>query len=125
MHLSSLMTIITLSLGASAMAIEEDTALEARTDQCNQGIDLIQLKLKPGKLFTGVGKPDKCYNLPAGIKHIDVDSDDTKSLVSCFDCKLYTGANCKGSFVSLEGADNFAFKTTKKPHFKSWKCGCP
>ncbi|ENH61722.1 hypothetical protein FOVG_00151 [Fusarium oxysporum f. sp. pisi HDV247] len=126
MHLSSLIPIITLSLGAAnAMAIEEEGTLEARSDQCNPGINLIKLKIKPGKYFTGVGKPGKCYNLPANIKYFDVYSDDTKSLVSCFDCKVYTEVNCKGSYVSIEGADNFAFKTTKKPHYKSWRCGPP
>ncbi|KAF4332549.1 hypothetical protein FBEOM_13648 [Fusarium beomiforme] len=124
MHFSSLIPIIALGLGAvKGMAIEEDSVLDTRTDHCNPGIDLIKLKIKPGKSFTGVGKPGKCYNLPANVKNFDLDSDDTKSLIGCFDCKVYTGVNCKGSYVSLEGEQNFQFKTTKKPHYKSWKCG--
>ncbi|KAL4730845.1 hypothetical protein ACLX1H_002887 [Fusarium chlamydosporum] len=122
MHFSSILPALTLLAGlTSAMPVEDDDMLETRDAG---GINLIKLRIAKGKSYTGVGKPGHCYNLPSNIKSFNVWSDDTKSLVGCFDCKVWTGPNCSGSFVSLEGEQAFLAKGGKKPTYKSWKCQC-
>ncbi|KAI8648968.1 hypothetical protein NCS55_01469700 [Fusarium keratoplasticum] len=125
MHFSYILSFIAFGLGAAnAAAIDDDNMFDARST-CPQGIELIQLKLKHGKLFTGVGKPGKCYNLPKNINNFDVYSDDSKSLVRCFNCKVYTQKNCQGTYVTLQGEEERAqSKSTKRPTYKSWQCDC-
>ncbi|WZH49513.1 uncharacterized protein QYS62_010714 [Fusarium acuminatum] len=126
MRFTSILPIVAIGLGVTnAVAIDDDNVLDARAPHCPpQGIELIKLKIKKGKYFTGVGKPGQCYDLPSNIKSFDVYSDDTKSLVGCFDCEVYTGKHCSGSSVSLEGEQAFMFKGAKHPTYKSWKCKC-
>ncbi|KAI7759084.1 hypothetical protein LZL87_012823 [Fusarium oxysporum] len=126
MRFASIHPIVTIGLGVTnAVAIDDDNMLDTRAPRCPpQGIELIKLKIKKGKYFTGVGKPGQCYNLPSNIKTFDVNSDDTKSLVSCFDCEVFIGKDCHGTFVSLEGEKAFMFKGAKHPTFKSWRCEC-
>ncbi|RGP77599.1 hypothetical protein FLONG3_4290 [Fusarium longipes] len=122
MHFSSILPVFAfMATLASANPIEEDITLEARDAS---GINLIKLDLGKGKSFTGVGEPGRCYNLPHNIKTFDVFSDKTKSLVSCFDCRVWTKDNCQGSFVELEGFKAFSAKGGKKPQYRSWKCKC-
>ncbi|KAF4432137.1 hypothetical protein F53441_13856 [Fusarium austroafricanum] len=121
MQFYSLIT-MALALGATnASPIDNDVEIESRS--CTAGIDLLKLKIKPGKFFTGAGKPGKCYELPENVKTFDLFSDDTKSLVKCFDCKVWTGPHCTGSFVEIQGVENFSTKSHKKTTYKSWKCG--
>ncbi|KAM0351687.1 hypothetical protein ACHAPU_002697 [Fusarium lateritium] len=118
MHVFSILSIIAFGhCAANAVALEHDNMLDTRA-QCSQSIELMKLKLKPGKSFTGVGKPAKCYSL------FNINSDDTKSLVACFDCKVYTGKHCLGSLVSLEGEKAFKITDSKNSTYKSWKCEC-
>jgi hypothetical protein len=126
MRFTSILPIVAIGLGVTnAAAIDDDNMLDARAPHCPpQGIELIKLKIKKGKSFTGVGKPGQCYNLPGNIKTFDVNSDDTKSLVPCFDCKVYTGKDCTKDFVSLEGEQAFMFKGGNKKTYKSWRCDC-
>ncbi|GKU06986.1 hypothetical protein FLAG1_09868 [Fusarium langsethiae] len=123
MRFSSVLPVFALITGlTSADPTDEDVTLEARDAG---GIGLVKLDLGKGKSYTGVGKPAYCYNLPYNIKYFNLYSDKTKSLVGCFDCRVYTGTNCQGSYVSLEGQEKaFLTKGGKKPHYKSWKCKC-
>ncbi|SPJ90417.1 uncharacterized protein FTOL_13298 [Fusarium torulosum] len=126
MRFTSILPIVAIGLGVTnAVAIDDDNMLDARAPSCPpQGIELIKLKIKKGKFFTGVGKPGQCNDLPSNIKTFDVNSDDTKSLVGCFDCEVYTGEHCTGSSVTLEGQQAFMFKGAEHPTFKSWRCKC-
>ncbi|CAF3573540.1 hypothetical protein FGSG_00230 [Fusarium graminearum PH-1] len=123
MHFSSILPIVAVIAGfASANPTPDEPVLETRTDG---GIELIELDLGKGKSYTGVGRPGKCYNLPWNIKSFHAYSDDTKSVISCFDCRVYTKSNCGGSYVSLGGQQKaFMEKGGKKPQYKSWKCKC-
>ncbi|KAL3605322.1 hypothetical protein FPOAC2_00265 [Fusarium poae] len=124
MHFSSIIPIFAViaSLTNANPTPDDEPVLETR-DQ--GGIALIELDLGKGKSYTGVGSPGKCYNLPWNIKYFDVYSDDTKSVISCFDCRVYTGSNCGGSYVTLGGQQKaFLTKGGKKPHYKSWECKC-
>jgi hypothetical protein len=125
MHFSSILPVFTLIVGlTSANPIDDDPILETRD---NSGIDLIKLDLKKGKSYNGVGKPGECYKLPWNVKNFDGDSDETKSYVSCFECRVYYTPNCKGSYFGIGGQEEakaFDAKGGKKPHYKSWKCKC-
>lgn len=103
--------------------IEEDTTLEARAPG---GIRLIKLRVNKKSTFTGVGFPGQCNNLPSNVKTFDIDSPDTKSILSCFECTVYTGHGCSGTSVTLEGqrAKAFSKHGGKKEIYKSWKCEC-
>ncbi|PTD12462.1 hypothetical protein FCULG_00002832 [Fusarium culmorum] len=116
MHFSSILPIV------ARKPHPDEPVLETRHEG---GIELIELDLGKGKSYTGVGRPGKCHNLPWNIKSFHVYSDDTKSVISCFDCRVYTGSNCRDSFVTLGGQQkSFSVKGGKKPQYKSWKCKC-
>ncbi|KAL9565627.1 hypothetical protein ACKAV7_009809 [Fusarium commune] len=59
MRFASIHPIVTIGLGVTnAVAIDDDNMLDTRAPRCPpQGIELIKLKIKKGKYFTGVGKP--------------------------------------------------------------------
>jgi hypothetical protein len=125
MHVSYILPFVTLGFGvANAAAIGDTNLLDTRAPQCDQGIDLIRLQIKPGKSFTGVGKPGDCKPIPPNIKDFDLDSDGTKSLVPCFDCKVYEHSDCSGYFVTIEGQPKLMSEDSKKQQWKSWKCVC-
>ncbi|KAL6919002.1 hypothetical protein ACHAPO_009275 [Fusarium lateritium] len=124
MHFSSILPIFAVIVGLTNAnpTPDDEPVLETRSEG---GIALIELDLGKGKYYTGVGSPGKCYNLPWNIKYFDVYSDKTKSVISCFDCRVYTGSNCKGSYVTLGGQEKaFLAKGGKKPQYKSWECNC-
>lgn len=101
--------------------IEEDTSLEARDAG---GIDLLKLRVSKKATFKGVGVPGRCNNFPSNIKTFDLDSPDTKSILSCFECTVWARPGCQGDSVTLEGQRTFFAKSSKKPTYKSWKCQC-
>lgn len=101
--------------------IEEDTTLETRDAG---GIDLLKLRVSKKATFKGVGVPGRCNNFPSNIKTFDLDSPDTKSILSCFECTVWTRPGCQGDSVTLEGQRAFFAKSSKKPTYKSWKCQC-
>jgi len=103
--------------------IEEDSTLEARAPG---GIKLIKLRVSKKSTYTGVGFPGQCKNLPSNIKTFIEKSPDTKSILSCFQCTVYTGPNCSGDETTLEGQQAKAFSKHggNKVTYKSWKCEC-
>ncbi|PNP50721.1 hypothetical protein FNYG_15933 [Fusarium nygamai] len=127
MHFSYILPFIAFGLGvANAAAIDDDNLLDTRAPVCPRGIDLIKLRLKSGKSFVGVGKPGDCNLLPDNVKTFLIDYKETKSLVGCFNCKVYRDNKCQGSGVLLEGALPTKKVTSSKKHltYKAWKCDC-
>ncbi|CAG7561235.1 unnamed protein product [Fusarium equiseti] len=104
--------------------IEEDSTLEARAPN---GIKLIKLRISPKSTYTGSGYPGQCNSLPPNVKTFIEESPDTKSILSCFKCTVWSGHGCKGSHsVELEGQQPKAFSKHggNKITWKSWKCEC-
>ncbi|KAJ4246278.1 hypothetical protein NW762_013629 [Fusarium torreyae] len=125
MHFPYVLPFVAFGLGvANAAAIDDNNILDARAPQCPQGINLIRLQIKPGKSFTGVGKPGDCKPIPKNLKDFGLWSDGTKSLVPCFDCTVYQHSGCTGSSITIEGYVKFLAKGSKKQQWKSWKCVC-
>ncbi|KAF4971130.1 hypothetical protein FSARC_1963 [Fusarium sarcochroum] len=126
MHFSYILPFVAFGLGVvNAAAIDDSNMLDTRAPQCHKGIDLIRLEIKHGKYYTGVGKPGDCNRIPDNIKDFDPWSDETKSLVPCFDCTVYKYYDCTGDSITLEGQPKFLAKgSKKKQHWKSYKCVC-
>ncbi|RFN49172.1 hypothetical protein FIE12Z_6575 [Fusarium flagelliforme] len=102
--------------------IEEDSTLEARAPG---GIKLIKLRVSKKSTYTGSGFPGQCNSLPSNIKNFIEDSPDTKSLLSCFECTVYTGHGCSGDELTFGGPQAFKInKHPKKKTYKSWRCEC-
>ncbi|KAF4339087.1 hypothetical protein FBEOM_7006 [Fusarium beomiforme] len=132
MHFSYILPFIAFGLRvANAAAIDDDNLLDIRAPVCPRGIDLIKLRLKSGKSFIGVGKPGDCNLLPDNVKTFLINDKETKSLVDCFNCKVYLDKKCQGSGVLLESVPLESALPTKKPTsskkhptYKAWKCDC-
>jgi hypothetical protein len=102
--------------------IEEDSTLEARAPG---GIKLIKLRISKKSTYTGSGYPGQCNSLPSNVKTFIEDSPDTKSILSCFECTVWTGHHCSGDSVTLEGQKALKFeKHPDKKTYKSWRCEC-
>ncbi|EXK23467.1 hypothetical protein FOXG_22444 [Fusarium oxysporum f. sp. lycopersici 4287] len=126
MHISYILPFVAFGLGiTNAAAIDDTNMLDTRAPHCPLGIELIRLQIKPGKSFTGVGKPGECKRIPKNIKDFNLDSDGTKSLLPCFVCTVFEHSDCSGSSETIEGhKEKFMAKGKKKQHWQSWKCVC-
>lgn len=109
------------ALGAVIAAPADDSGdagLEARALSEPQLLQLYHLPNMRGQVFTGVGRPCRCSNLPRNINDFG-----SGSAAPGFRCTIYTDQNCRGSTLTVGGAQA-ALQTLRTPAWRSWRCVC-
>ncbi|KAF7556141.1 hypothetical protein G7Z17_g1652 [Cylindrodendrum hubeiense] len=121
MHFSSILPVIAVVLGAANGAAIDDSLVEPRAPSCPVGIELLRLTgfpKNPDGVFTGIGIPGKCQNLPSNINTFD-----KAEALNGFQCIIYTQKDCQGSTFTVGGGGNKAFKG-QVPKWRSFRCAC-
>lgn len=119
MHVSTILTVVAVALGAANAAAIDDNVVEPRAPQGIKLIKLIGVTKNPKSVFTGVGVPGNCQRLPDNINTFN----DVKSVLKCFECEVFTGKGCTGDTFTV-GA-KFLVKGNDNPKWRSWRCNCP
>ncbi|KAH7247459.1 uncharacterized protein BKA55DRAFT_540748 [Fusarium redolens] len=113
MHFSTILPVIAVALGAANAAPVDDGVVEPRGLECPHEMELLKLHgVPPGGVYTGVGTPDCCQNLPDNINDFDY-----PEVTPGFQCNIYTGRDCTGSFITVPGEVKY-----HDQEWRSWKC---
>ncbi|KAH6974892.1 hypothetical protein EDB80DRAFT_595136 [Ilyonectria destructans] len=123
MHFSTILPVIAVALGAVNAAPVDDDLVEPRASRCPAGIDLITItgfRNNPTGVFTGVGIPGKCEQLPPNVQIFRTDTN-VEPVLDCFECTVFANADCTGTRFTVTKQ---AFHKGKEPKWKSWSCDC-
>ena len=118
MRFSTILPVVTVALGAANAAAIDDDVVEPRASQGTKLIKFIGVTKSPKIVFTGVGVPGNCQRLPDSINTFN----DVKSVLTCFECEVFTGKDCTGDTFTVS-AESLR-KGKKTPKWRSWRCDC-